>query len=69
LTNSLNVPVRLDAPPEATAAHLKSYRLRPVMALLGLILIVIAALLGIASSSLSEQPGAALLFSCAPCHD
>jgi hypothetical protein len=69
LTQGLNIPVDLDAPPEATAAHPKSYRLRPVVALLGLILIVVAALFGIASSSLSEQPGAAMLFSCAPCHD
>jgi hypothetical protein len=43
--------------------------MRPVVALLGLILIAIAALFGIASSSQSEQPGAPSLFSCGPCHD
>ena len=68
MTQGLNVPVRL-APPEATAAHPKPYRLRPIVALLGLVLIAIAALFGIASSSLSEQPGTTILFSCAPCHD
>jgi hypothetical protein len=69
LSNGLNIPVHLKTPPEARAASPKRYRLRPVVALLGLMLIGAAALLGIASSSVLEQPGAAMLFSCAPCHD
>jgi hypothetical protein len=69
LNDGLNIPVHLDAPPEVTAVHPKAYRWRPVMALLGLILVAAAALFGVASSSLSEKPDAAMLFSCAPCHD
>jgi hypothetical protein len=69
LTQGSNIPVRLDAPPEATAAHPKPYRLRPVVALLGLILVAIAALFGVASSSQLDQSGTSILFSCGPCHD
>jgi hypothetical protein len=59
-----------DAPPEE-AAHRNSlgYRLRPVVALFGLIMIAIAVLFGVASSSQSGQSDAAMLFSCGPCHD
>jgi hypothetical protein len=69
LSNGLNVRVHPDAPSETTAAHPKGYRLRPVVALLGLILIAVATLFGIASSLISEQPDAVALISCAPCHD
>jgi hypothetical protein len=70
LTTGLNIAVRLDAPPDL-AAHRRSsvHRLRPFFALLGLVLIAVAALFGIASSSQIEQPDALLLFSCGPCHD
>jgi hypothetical protein len=67
----LNIPAGLDAPPEAGTAHPSSsgHRLRPAIALIGLVLIAIAALFGIATSSQSQQPDALLLFSCGPCHD
>jgi hypothetical protein len=70
LTTGLNIPVNPDAPPDrATHRDLSGYRLRPFVALLGAVLIAIAALIGIASSSQTGQTDAMLLFSCGPCHD
>jgi hypothetical protein len=70
LSAELNIRLPRDAPPEGAAYRRSSgYRLRPVVALLGLIMIAIAALFGIAASSPSEQPAASMLFSCGPCHD
>lgn len=62
--------MHLDSLPER-AAHgmLSGHGLRPAFALLGLVLIAIATLFSIASSSQIEQPDALLLFSCGPCHD
>jgi hypothetical protein len=65
----LNIRLHLDAPPDRGAAHRPpGRRLRPLLALLGLTLIVIAELFGIASSPV-EQPDVSILLSCASCHD
>ncbi len=45
------------------------YRLRPLLALLALLLAVTAGLFGIAASSQNAPSDALMLFSCGPCHD
>jgi hypothetical protein len=66
----LTVRAHLVAPPDRGVAHqLAGRRWRPVFALLGLVLIALAALFSIASSSPVDRPDALLLFSCGACHD
>jgi hypothetical protein len=68
---ALNARVNHDAPPDESAAHrrsLGSWR-RPLVALLGLMLIIAAELFGIAASSQPQQPDGIALFSCGACHD
>jgi hypothetical protein len=71
LNTGLDIRLNRDALPEERVAYRtwSGRRLRPVVALLGLILISIVTLFGIASSAQLEQPGASMLFSCGPCHD
>jgi hypothetical protein len=45
------------------------YRLRPLLALLALLLALTAGLFGIAASSQNAPSDALMLFSCGPCHD
>jgi hypothetical protein len=60
---------RAASPEEVAQRALSGPRLRPVMALLGLMLVAIVTLFGVASSPLSEQAGVSMLLSCGPCHD
>ena len=69
MTPGSNIALRIDAPPDRAVHQVASeHRLRPLFAMVGLVLIATALLFGIALSSPAEQPDALMLLSCGPCH-
>jgi hypothetical protein len=70
LTAASDIRLRDDPPSGQGARYHRSrrHRLRPLLALLALVLAVSAGVFGIATSQ-TPQPDALMLFSCGPCHD